>query len=153
MGLWRTGGGNPFKPITGCVKTYWIRFTVPPSGRTTQGRRWFRPCPVAFPGQTALADNDNQFLFCDDFLVSPVLTENAHYREVTLPAGSWYSLWKGDKVKGGQTIQGGRAAGQVSGIYPTGYSGAGACSGQEPAAHRSHAGCRYHQRIAGNASR
>lgn len=61
--------------------------------------------PVAFPGQTALADNDNQFLFCDDFLVSPVLTENAHYREVTLPAGSWYGLWKGDKVKGGQTIQ------------------------------------------------
>lgn len=60
---------------------------------------------LAFPGQAAIADNDNQFLFCDDFLVSPVMTENAYYREVTLPTGNWYDLWKGDKIEGGQTIQ------------------------------------------------
>jgi hypothetical protein len=60
---------------------------------------------VAFPGQTAVVNNDNEFLFCDDFLISPVLTENAYYREVTFPEGSWYSLWQGGKVNGGQIVQ------------------------------------------------
>lgn len=60
---------------------------------------------IAYPYQLKLADVNNQYLFCDDFLVCAVTEENAHYMDVHLPKGEkWYSLFTYDVFKGGQTV-------------------------------------------------
>lgn len=60
---------------------------------------------VAYPYQLKLADYNNQYLFCDDFLVSVVEDSFEHTLKVALPSGSnWYSLFTYDAYKGGQTI-------------------------------------------------
>lgn len=57
---------------------------------------------MAYPYQLWLGDVNNQYLFCDDFLVCAV-TEGARYTQtVYLPSGhTWYNLFTYDKIKGG----------------------------------------------------
>lgn len=60
---------------------------------------------VAYPYQLSLANVENQYLFCDDFLVCPVTTENVYYQKVSLPKGStWYELNTYKAYDGGQTF-------------------------------------------------
>ncbi len=60
---------------------------------------------IAYPYQLALANINNQYLFCDDFLVCAVTEENAHTLKVHLPkAEKWYSLFTNDVYKGGQSV-------------------------------------------------
>ena len=60
---------------------------------------------VAYPYQLSLAKVENQYLFCDDFLVCPVTTENVYYQTVSLPKGStWYELYTYKAYDGGQTF-------------------------------------------------
>lgn len=59
---------------------------------------------LAFPEQKELAAIDDQYMFCDDFLVAPVLKEEAYSREITFPEGTWVDLWTGKVVQGGQTL-------------------------------------------------
>lgn len=60
---------------------------------------------MAYPEQTALVKAEVQYLFCDDFLVCPVLEEGVWYNKVTLPAGStWYDLYSYKAYVGGQTM-------------------------------------------------
>lgn len=61
---------------------------------------------MAYPYQLALADINDQYMFCDDFLVCPVTEENVSQRSVTLPKGStWYELSSYEAFDGGQKIQ------------------------------------------------
>lgn len=60
---------------------------------------------MAYPYQIALADINDQYIFCDDFLVCPVTVENTTYREITLPKGStWYGLSDYENYGGGNTV-------------------------------------------------
>lgn len=60
---------------------------------------------MAYPYQIALADINDEYIFCDDFLVCPVTEENATYRDVTLPKGStWYGLSDYENYGGGNTV-------------------------------------------------
>ena len=43
------------------------------------------------------------YIFCDDFLVTPVIEEQSYLYDVTFPTGSWYGLENGEKVEGGET--------------------------------------------------
>jgi hypothetical protein len=58
---------------------------------------------LAFPGEMGLYDVEDQYVFCDDLLVSPVFADYAYYRNVKLPEGAWYDLWDGKKSVGGKT--------------------------------------------------
>lgn len=61
---------------------------------------------LAFPNQKSIAGINDQYIFCDELLVAPVLNSNAYYRTVTIPSGNvWYNLWTGSKQKGGVTIK------------------------------------------------
>ena len=61
---------------------------------------------MAYPYQLSLADVENQYLFCDDFLVCPVTTENVYFQKVSLPKGStWYELNTYKAYDGGQTFE------------------------------------------------
>ncbi|MBP3381014.1 MAG: discoidin domain-containing protein [Clostridia bacterium] len=60
---------------------------------------------IAYPKQLPLADIDNQYLFCDDFLVCAVTKENVCFQQVALPKGSaWYDLYSYKAYRGGQVM-------------------------------------------------
>lgn len=60
---------------------------------------------MAYPYQLSLANVENQYLFCDDFLICPVTTENVYYQQVSLPKGStWYELNTYKAYDGGQSF-------------------------------------------------
>ena len=63
-----------------------------------------RPMVFDFPQDGEFAKTDDQFMFGDDMLVAPVLTEGARTRDVRLPAGIWYDFWSGTKYDGAKTI-------------------------------------------------
>lgn len=65
------------------------------------------PMAMAYPGDSSLDGVYESYLFCDDFLVTPVLTENVYQQKVTFPKGTWYGLWDGEKRTGGgeQTVE------------------------------------------------
>lgn len=60
---------------------------------------------VAFQSDANLRNNESQYLFANDFLVTPVLSANKYLQEVSLPRGSWYDLWTGIRHSGGKTIK------------------------------------------------
>ena len=63
-----------------------------------------RPLFLEFPNDENVAGTDDEFLFGDDLLVAPVLTEGVTESDIHLPQGDWYDYWTGEKYNGGQTI-------------------------------------------------
>ncbi len=59
---------------------------------------------MAFPDEDAVKGVEDQYMFCDNLLVAPVITAGATSRKVTLPSGTWYDLWSSAKVSGGGVI-------------------------------------------------
>jgi len=60
---------------------------------------------LAYPYQLSLSQVNNQYLFCDDFLVCHVTTADQHTLDVHLPNGStWYSLFTYEKFEGNQKL-------------------------------------------------
>ncbi len=60
---------------------------------------------LAYPEQPMPVCAKEQYLFCDDFLVCPVLEEGVWYTPVALPAGAvWYDLYSYKAYEGGQTM-------------------------------------------------
>ncbi len=60
---------------------------------------------VAYPFQLSLSKVNDQYLFCDDFLVCPVMQNGQFNRVVNLPNGStWYSLFTYERFAGNQSI-------------------------------------------------
>ena len=60
-----------------------------------------RAFAIEFPEETELSAIDDSYIFCEDFLVAPVLTEGALSRDVTFPEGKWYSIWDNKSYSGG----------------------------------------------------
>jgi len=64
-----------------------------------------RPLFLNFPADPACWEIQDQFLFGDDILVAPVVTEGAREREVYLPAGAdWRDAWTGASAAGGRWV-------------------------------------------------
>ena len=58
-------------------------------GSTQTGMPAMRMMPLAFPGDPAVADMFDEYMFGDALLVAPVLTAGATSRSVYLPRGEW----------------------------------------------------------------
>ena len=58
------------------------------------------PLTMEYSAEQSLGNVYETYLFCDDFLVTPVLKENAYLYNVMFPQGNWYSLWTGEKISG-----------------------------------------------------
>ena len=63
------------------------------------------PMQLAFPKDGAVALVEDQYMFCNDILVAPVLEEKALARDVILPKGDWYDFWTGAKAKDGVSFK------------------------------------------------
>ncbi len=56
---------------------------------------------MAYPKDRSLKDIDNQYLFCDDFMVCAVTANARYYLDVTLPEGNtWYNLFTYEALSG-----------------------------------------------------
>ncbi len=59
-----------------------------------------------FPGDAAVKDIKDEYLFGHALLVAPVSVYEARSRDVYLPAGaSWYNFYTGEKLAGGKTAR------------------------------------------------
>lgn len=63
-----------------------------------------RSMAVAFPEESSLADISDQYLFGNDLLVAPVITENRS-RTISFPSGKWTNLWTGDVISDSGNVQ------------------------------------------------
>lgn len=63
-----------------------------------------QPLGVAYQGQSNLYSVEDEYLFCENLLVCPVITKGATTRKVVFPEGNWYNLWTGERIAGGQTL-------------------------------------------------
>jgi alpha-glucosidase (family GH31 glycosyl hydrolase) len=63
-----------------------------------------RSMAIAYPEESLLANVSDQYLFGNDLLVAPVITENKS-RTISFPSGKWTSLWTGDMISGPGNIQ------------------------------------------------
>lgn len=53
---------------------------------------------------TALRGIEDEYIFCNAFLVAPVTQKGVSYRNVTLPNGKWYGLYDRTGYEGGGTV-------------------------------------------------
>ncbi len=67
----------------------------------TTGAPMMQAMALAFPEQKELAAIEDQYLFCNELLVCPVVTAGATSRTINLPTGRWTSLWNGELYYGG----------------------------------------------------
>ena len=61
-----------------------------------------QPMVMNYPEE--FQNESSQFMFGNDLLIAPVLSEGATEREVTLPGGMWYDYWSGEKMNGGRRV-------------------------------------------------
>jgi alpha-glucosidase (family GH31 glycosyl hydrolase) len=59
---------------------------------------------LVFPDDRETWDISDQFMIGDSLLVAPVIEEGARSRSVYFPRGTWYNVWTGESVQGGQRI-------------------------------------------------
>jgi alpha-glucosidase len=60
---------------------------------------------LVFPDDTATWDLSDQFMIGDSLLVAPVVDEGATTKSVYFPEGTWYDVWTGEAVEGGQRLE------------------------------------------------
>ena len=67
----------------------------------------YRALVMDFRSDTNVYDIKDQFMFGNEFLVSPVVEQHAHSRKVYLPktGGGWIDFWTGVKYAPNQTIE------------------------------------------------
>ncbi len=74
-------------------------------GVTSRGEAVMQALPFVYPNEPALRDVDDEFLFGNSLLISPVTVPHATSRSVVLPAGNdWVDFWSGKTFHGGQAI-------------------------------------------------
>ena len=62
-----------------------------------------RPLVFEFPEEARFAETADEFMFGPDLLVAPVVAEGDLKRSVDFPQGTWYDLFSGDPVEGGNS--------------------------------------------------
>jgi alpha-glucosidase len=70
----------------------------------TSGAPILRHLMLVFGDDRETWDISDQFMIGDALLVAPVVEEGATSRSVYFPAGTWYDVWTGNSVAGGQRI-------------------------------------------------
>jgi len=74
------------------------------AGASATGIPAMRPMVFVFPGDPRFGESADEFMFGEDLLVAPVITEGDRERSVDLPAGTWYDFWSGLPSAGGGRV-------------------------------------------------
>jgi alpha-glucosidase (family GH31 glycosyl hydrolase) len=68
------------------------------------GKPLLRHLMLVFPDDREAWDISDQFMIGEALLVAPVVEQGATTRSMYFPAGTWYNVWTGESVQGGQRI-------------------------------------------------
>lgn len=72
---------------------------------TDRSASFLYPLGMAFPGDAAVRDVRDEYMFGRSLLVSPVVDKGAVARDVILPARrDWYDFWSGERHAGGARV-------------------------------------------------
>lgn len=72
---------------------------------TSRGKTIMQALPFVYPGDITVRNVDDEYLFGNSLLVSPITQEAATARNVVLPAGDdWVDFWTGQQYRGGRSI-------------------------------------------------
>ncbi len=63
-----------------------------------------RALVLQFPEDAGSRGISDEFMIGDKLLVAPVVTEGATTRSVYLPPGTWFDVWTGESMEGGQEL-------------------------------------------------
>jgi alpha-glucosidase (family GH31 glycosyl hydrolase) len=63
-----------------------------------------RSMPIGFPGEPGVAAVRDQYMFGEDLLVAPVVSEH-NSRTILFPSGQWTNLWNGKTVSGPANLE------------------------------------------------
>lgn len=69
------------------------------------GRTMVKPLAMAYPFDEKCQAVNDEYVFCNSFLVAPVVYEDVRERAVYLPKGEWVDFWTGEVLTGEQTVQ------------------------------------------------
>ena len=100
-------------------KYYWLRENLMDSiyssviESSRSGVVITEPMQLAFPNDESVAYVEDEYMFCKDILVAPVLKEKALARDVILPNGNWIDFWTGIKTEGGFEFKARAAEGTI----------------------------------------
>ena len=91
---------------------YYLRKNIVPSvmSAAIEANRTSNPIVkgmmMAYPKELSLKDIDTQYLFCEDFLVCAVTTNDVTWLDVTLPEGNtWYNIFSYEALAGKKGAQ------------------------------------------------
>jgi alpha-D-xyloside xylohydrolase len=103
--LWTLGDSPDYKAE---LKFDRLRYQLFPyiyslaSDVTQHGGSFLRPMVMDYPDDASVRDATDQYMFGHEFLVAPVTSYKARFRQVTLPTNSrWYDFWSGHVVESG----------------------------------------------------
>ncbi len=71
---------------------------------TTSGMPIMRPLWLHFPHDPKSVHCEDEYLWGNSLLVSPVVEKGASSRRVYLPPAAWYDFWTGEQLEGGREI-------------------------------------------------
>ena len=107
----RAHGGEPHEPWeygeeaeSACRRYALLRYSLLPhiydaSHRAAAiGEPLVKPLVLDYPDDPNLRNVDDEYLFCDTFLVAPVFAARGQ-RRVYLPAGIWWDFWSGERAE------------------------------------------------------
>ena len=69
-----------------------------------KGTPMMKSMALMYPNDPELAALEDQYIFCDEFLVAPVTEENTYTRTVVFPEGKWVDFWTGQVIQGGGAL-------------------------------------------------
>lgn len=88
-------------------KFYWLRENILPLIYSGAVKTHIEGVPItqapalAFPFDAECSGNGEEYIFCDNILVAPVLEAGARKKKIYFPHGTWYALLSGEVVSGG----------------------------------------------------
>ena len=106
-----------------CRNAMKLRYRLLPYVYTTSretfdaGMPMCRALPLAFPSDTNVLQNGNQFMFGSNIMVCPIVTQGALSQSVYLPAGNWIDLWGGQPLTGPVITNWPAQMGQIPAFY------------------------------------
>jgi len=68
------------------------------------GKPLLRHLMLVFPDDRETWGISDQFMIGDSLLVAPVVEQGATTRSVYFPVGTWFNVWTGESVQGGQRL-------------------------------------------------
>jgi alpha-glucosidase len=96
------GTTNHFRKLTYVHCALMNDFMMLGAEAETTGAPILRHLMLVFPDDHGTWDISDQFMIGDSLLVAPVTEQGASSRSVYFPAGTWYNVWTGEPVEGGQ---------------------------------------------------